>query len=736
MIVAAWLVVIMAMCAMAPAQQEAGQWAFDPSAKDQFNPDALLDLRGLNEQVAGQDGFVTISKDGQFLLGSGKVVRFWGVNTSAYNKHPLFPASDLGRHARFLAKRGVNMVRFHGNITSDKGLTDIDQKERDNLWRLVAAMKKEGIYTTFSPYWANSSRVNPSMGVPDAGQGGNHGLLFFDARLQEAYKSWMKQVLTEKNPYTGIPLAQDPALGIIQLQNEDSLLFWTSQSIQKEAGAELRRQFGKFSIKKYGSLDKAKAAWDGNSVKEDNFTAGEAGLYIIWFMTQDIGDNGQKKRLADQMQFFTETMADFNRMMTDYLRKELGCKQLINAGNWKTADDARLMDAERYSYCVDEVLAVNRYYGGIHEGPNEGWAICKGDKFTDQSVLLAPRQLPVSLKQVVGHPIIISESSWVPPLGYQSEGPFLVAAYQSLTGVGPYYWFATAEEDWRQPGSANGYMPSEGKWVCATPMIMGQWPAAALMYRMGYVKKGQSVVQEQRALGDLWQRRMPIIAEDPGFDPNRDKGKIAPQSNIKDGVDPLAFLVGPVMVKYDGDPSQSKVIDLKSYIDHDKKIVKSITGELQWDYGQGICTLDAPKAQGICGFLKKVGTFKLHDVELRCANEYAAVLVVAMDDKPIAQAARILVQVGTAERPTGWKTKATQIEVNKSTMPGEEVIDLGHKPWQIVEAHLTVLIRNTSVKTAYILDANGLSVGQIPIQDDGGIKKFTFPPRAMYVVLE
>jgi hypothetical protein len=344
--------------------------------------------------------------------------------------------------------------------------------------------------------------------------------------------------------------------------------------------------------------------------------------------------------------------------------------------------------------------------------------------------------LPVSLKQVVGHPIIISESSWVPPLGYQSEGSFLVAAYQSLTGVGPFYWFATAEEDWRQPGSANGYMPSEGKWVCATPMIMGQWPAAALMYRMGFVKKGQSVVQEQRTLVDLWQRRMPILAEDPGFDPNRDKGRISPQSNIKDGVDPLAFLVGPVTVKYDGDPSQSKVIDLKPYIDHDKKMVKSVTGELQWDYGQGICTLDAPKAQGACGFLKKIGTFKFHDVELHCGNEYAAVLVVAMDDKPIAQAARILIQVGTTERPTGWETKPTQIKVEKSSVLAEQVVDFGHKPWQIVEADLTVLIRNTSVKTAYLLDANGMSIKQIPLADDGGMKKFLFPHRATYVVLK
>jgi hypothetical protein len=232
------------------------------------------------------------------------------------------------------------------------------------------------------------------------------------------------------------------------------------------------------------------------------------------------------------------------------------------------------------------------------------------------------------------------------------------------------------------------------------------------------------------------QRRAPVIAEAPGFDPNRDKGNISPQSNIKDGVDPLAFLVGPVTVRYGGDPSRRTAIDTKPYIDHDKKIVKSITGELQWDYGQGICTLDAPKAQGVCGFLKKVGTFKLHEVELQCANEYAAVLAVAMDDKPIAQASRILIQVGTTERPTGWKTKPAHVEVNKNAVPAEEVVDFGHKPWQIVEADLTVLIRNASVKTAYVLDANGMSIGNIPLADDGGMKKLIFPPRAMYVVLK
>ena len=50
------------------------------------------------------------------------------------------------------------------------------------------------------------------------------------------------------------------------------------------------------------------------------------------------------------MQFFTETMRAFNKMIGDYLKQELGCKQLVNAGNWRTADNVTMLDSERWSY--------------------------------------------------------------------------------------------------------------------------------------------------------------------------------------------------------------------------------------------------------------------------------------------------------------------------------------------------------------------------------------------------
>ena len=709
----------------------AGRWAFQPP-RDEFSPAALLDLRGLNEKVAGEHGFVTRSKDGNdFVFGDGTPVRFWAVNDGAFDK-------DLARHARFLAKRGINMVRFHCNITpTGNDLMAIDTTDRDHLWKGVAAMKQEGIYVTYSPYWAGPARVKPAMGILDTGGAGNWGLLFFDPKLQAAYKSWLKQVLTEKNPYTGIPLAQEPALAIIQIQNEDSLLFWTSQGIKGPARKELRRQFGEFVRRKYGSLDKAAKEWGGaapsaDQDSPDNFAQGEAALYIVWELTQHRGNEGQQRRCADQMQFFTETMFAFNKMVGDYLRKELGCKQLVNAGNWRTADNVTMLDAERWSYTADEVMAVNRYYSGAHEGRNNGWAIVDGDRFTDESVLLRPRELPLTLKQVAGFPMLITESSWVPPQSYQSEGPFLVAAYQSLTGIDAFYWFATGEEGWRQPGSANGYLPSEGKWVCATPMLMGQWPAAALMYRRGYIKQGEPVVYEQRSLDDLWRRRMPIIAEDSGYDPNRDRDNRSKESNIKDGVNPLAYLVGPVLVKYGGDPARSRVSEPGSYIHADQKLVQSNTGELQMDYGKGLCTLNAPKAQGVTGFLKKEGRFKLADVEIQSGNDYGTVLVVAMDDRPLKDSAKILVQAGTTERPAGWSTKPVQVQGG----PGEEVVSFGHAPWMIVRGDISLSVKNAKITRARVLDPNGMAVRDVPVEDSAGGKRFRFPEDGIYVMLQ
>jgi hypothetical protein len=157
-----------------------------------------------------------------------------------------------------------------------------------------------------------------------------------------------------------------------------------------------------------------------------------------------------------------------------------------------------------------------------------------------------------------------------------------------------------------------------------------------------------------------------------------------------------------------------------------------VTGEITLDYGEGWCRLDTPKAQGVTGFLKAAGDCRLTDVEIHSANDYATVLVVAMDNKPLKESGKILVQVGTSERPLGWKSKPANIDGRA----GEQVVSFGHAPWMIVRADVEIGIGNPRLKTARVLDANGMPLDSIALEGAAGRKTFKFPSDALYVVLE
>jgi hypothetical protein len=738
------LLLVSRSLAAEPARETTGKtWAFTP-APDPFRDDALLDLRSLNEKQAGEKGFVRLSPDGSgFVLGDGTPVRFWAVGDTVYTRSD----TELAYHARFLAKHGVNMVRMHGSFApkgAGKKISDVDEAEIDRAWRLVAAMKKEGIYTTISPYWASGGHTGTaaSWGIEGYGDKADlWGLLFFRDDLREGYKAWTRALLTRRNPYTGIPLGQDPAVAILQIQNEDSLFFWTLQGIKPPQLEILGKKFGGWLVKRYGGLEAARKSWNNQSAAGDQFGQGKVGILPTWQMTQ-AAQGGAARRLRDQVRFLAETQRDIYADIARYFREDLGCKQLINASNWITADPEKLNDIERWTYTVTDVLAVNKYYnGGAHAGPNAGWRIDPGDFFEGRSVLKNPTALPTNLKQVVGHPMMITESCWVYPLAYESEGPFLVAAYQSLTGVGPYYWFSADT-----PGYClDPYFPYQTfpdgqrgvfKWSLH-PGTQTQFPAAALLYRKGYVRRGPVVVHEERPLNDLWDRKPPILAEGRTFDPGRD-ARFAEGAYGKTAVNPLAFLVGRVEVKYGGDPARTTSMGLGEYIRPARKTVRSVTGELTWDYGVGLCTLDAPRAQGVTGFLAASGgVARLRDAVIRSGNEYVTVTLVALDDQPLRESARVLVQVGPVMRPTGWITRSDtqRSEDRKTSQRGEKIVNTGKMPWRIGNVDVTISLENAGLRKAVALDANGYRTRDIAGRAEDGTFMVKLPADCLYAVL-
>ncbi|MGJ8588925.1 MAG: hypothetical protein ACSHXW_12280 [Yoonia sp.] len=720
-------------------------WDFRPE-QDVFSDAALLDLSYLNEATAGETGFIRRSQDGAaFVRGDGEPIRFWALNTYVAGQG----MDALQDHARFLAKRGVNMVRLHGQIPqagqTGGALEKIDEAERDRLWQLVATMKQEGIYITFSPYYPHLVHAEAAQRwqVP-VDSAGLTGMIYFDPVLQEAYKGWLRETLLPTNPYTGLALKDDPALAIIQMQNEDSLLFWTFNDIKGREATLLGTRFGQFLVEKYGSLTAAQDAW-GNAMApgpiddmRDDWESGVIALSNIWHLTGDADPGGAEARLADQTQFLTRIMRDWHAEIARFLREDIGAPQLLNAGNWRTADDVFLDDLERYAYTSGDVIGVNRYVTALHEGEYDGWAIVAGDRYREDGLLTRPLDLPITLRQPAGYPYIISETLWVPPMWEQGEGPILMAAYQALTGIDISYWFSTYETQWRAPQSANGYLPSIGKWQLATPQQMGAFPAAALIFRLGLLDEAAPVIIEHRPLDALWTRAAPLVAAQQGYDPNRDQdqgilgalfGTDRPQQAE---ASPYSFLVGPVEVEFDSDAANFVHPDLASLIDTDEQVVTSLTRELSWDWGAGVVTLDAPSAQGVVGDLSSGTIFILQDITIASDADYASIIVVPLDGQPIADASRLLVQINSIARPTGW----TATPVAHESGPALEVTAFGEAPWQINRVTAQVSIRNDGLSRATALDANGMAVGDVAVSRRDGELTLELPTDTLYVIIE
>jgi hypothetical protein len=123
---------------------EISEWAaFDPKP-DPFAATSAIDLRLLNERVAGENGFITV-RDGSFTYEkTGKPVRFWAVNgpPQAFRK--------LRDCARMLAKHGVNLVRVHGGYFDERAS---GSRQVRHALEIVEAMAEHLLLLHLFPLW-------------------------------------------------------------------------------------------------------------------------------------------------------------------------------------------------------------------------------------------------------------------------------------------------------------------------------------------------------------------------------------------------------------------------------------------------------------------------------------------------------------------------------------------------------------------------------------------------------
>ncbi len=647
-----------------------GFFAWEPGV-DAFSPNALIDLSNLNEDVAGQQGRVR-SRENGFVLGDGRAVKFWAVN-AAPATWQLDEQSQIYL-AKRLAKSGVNMVRLHGPIYGPRE-SRFDPARLDNLHRMVYALKNEGIYVSLSfyfPLWFSLDEDRrPFM------------LLFFDPEMQKIHRGWAKDLLTRENPYTGLPLGRDPCVAMMEIINEDSHFFWTFRKDNMPAARwrVFTKQYGDWLKKKYGSLAKAVDAWGGVTESGDDLSAGRVELYDAWLMTKKglRGNRNREARLSDQVRFLTDNMRTFFQETIDFFRDDCGYDGLVSCGNWHVSDTALLDALERYCYTVGDVIDYHGYFDSGHSGDASSFSVRPGQQFTSQSALHLQTGNPLPFVETNNHPQIISEICWPAPNMYRAEFPFLAAAYGCLSGLDGIFSFALGSAGWDQEMK---------KFPINSPATLGCFPAAALVYRRGDVREGPVVVEDHLRLDDLYALKGTKVYADVSLDQLRKVALPEGHSTVTDldRIDPLAFYVGRVVRDFTSVPKGVTQADIDKYINRKRKQVRSATGELLLDYGRGAIAMNTSRAQGAAGFLSKYSTIRLKNVHIAMRNDYGSVMVVALDNAPIARSRKILIQAMTIDQPYGFRASG------KGNLSGT-IDSVGSAPYGVEEFKATVTLK-------------------------------------------
>lgn len=233
------------------------------------------------------DDYVTVGADGYFMA-DGEPIRFWGMNL-AYSA--CFPEKDDAEMiAARLRKMGVNLVRFalmdspwggeDGNIFFGESTTQvIDFFTLDRLHYFVAQLKEEGIYSNFIIHHSRTFLEGDGVVHADSINQTAKAVNMFDRQMIDLQKDFALQLLAPVNTYTGLSMADDPAVALIEISDENTLYgYWKSDWLEHQSNGggliqrhidSLDQRWNEFLQNKYDSQNELETAW--------NATAGTGG---------------------------------------------------------------------------------------------------------------------------------------------------------------------------------------------------------------------------------------------------------------------------------------------------------------------------------------------------------------------------------------------------------------------------------------------------------------------------
>ena len=371
----------------------------------------------------------------------------------------------------------------------------------DRLDRFFAALKAEGHHVYLETWTMRGFRKEEGLPAPEGLAVGHKYASMIWPEYLAAKKEWVKALYGRVNPYTGLRYADDPAVALFEIANEDSLVVaWSGGNLEKLPKVHRDRLdvlWGAWLRAKYKNDGQIEAAWKGGS---------RAGLQLGETLSLDSiarepsararTELYPQARSADLVSFYSSLEAAHHAEMARFLREELGFRAplVCNTSFGVPAADALL--------AACDVIDLHVYWDPIGES----------NVFFDHAFVERPmhgRLLERLSWCQADKPCTMSELGHTWPNRYGQEAPLVWASLLARQDLDAVMWFTYSHGAWEPtidgPGGALDLSGRFTSWA--------QMPAAAALCRGGLVAPVARRFVRWWSPDALWRD----LAEPPGL---------------------------------------------------------------------------------------------------------------------------------------------------------------------------------------------------------------------------
>jgi hypothetical protein len=679
---ATWL--LLSSCQV-PAQTDPGLQPFTIDHRKALLAHSPVDVSFLLDAPAGKHGFVR-AQGAHLVTGDGKRIRFWGVNVTDWSKGSVMIPSkeDAPLWAATLARFGVNCVRFQFlDLPTPRGLIDakrddtraLDPKAFDREDFFIAELEKRGIYINFNLLVGRPFKAGDGVQDYEKIREGAKGISLYDPRIIELQKEYARQLLAHSNPYTKLEYRNDPAVAMVEINNENALWI-ASHGPTPYYDHELSNLYNAW-------LKKNLNAADLKRLRELAGVGGDDPVPLLQNRTQI--EDAPKERFYAESRFFLDTQRGYWEDMRDYLTKDLGVKSLIMT----TADHGHASSGYPLLLATSSFDTNDGHTYWQHDWENKVKAPMVNDPFNSTVAEL-------SRTAVAYKPYTVSEVNNPFPNDWASEGIPILAAYGNFQDWDAIIWYTFEPKvpDW-EPYVGDAFD------ISLDPVKMPQLAAGALMFLRADVSPAHSTVLRSYTRDRIFDSALLPATDRPYFTPGFPLAvPLEHESRIQslDGAPVPAFAAPKVT-----------------------NPIVSDTNQLAWYNSSattGLVTVDTPRSQGLIGFVKANGK-SVSNLAAEVQNRFCTIWITSLELEPISRASRLLLTLGSRVENAGmqWNPRRSNLS------------EWGGSPTLIEPVVGRVTLRNLDrVKSisAQPLDGSGQPTGE-PIRAQKNAEGWNIP---------